>query len=110
MRHTRVIWTVLFGLVLTAVVCQGQASVTLSPTSLTFAGQLPLLAQPPRHNRTHGTTHATNLAADDCSLQFQGSARKAVKLRTKDSGKDYQKVSNGHATTAPAPLTPTCPP
>src|SRR5207245_4786907 len=40
MRHTRVIWTVLFGLVLTAVVCQGQASVTLLPTSLTFAGQL----------------------------------------------------------------------
>ena len=61
MRHTRVIWTVLFGLVLTAVVCQGQANVTLSPTSLTFGGQLPLLAQPPRHNRTHGTTHATNL-------------------------------------------------
>jgi len=92
MRHARVIWMVLFGLVLTAVVCQGQANVTLSPTSLTFGGQLPLLAQPPRHNRTHGTTHATNLAADDCSLQFQGSARKAVKLRTKDSGKDYKKV------------------
>ena len=108
MRHTRVIWTVLFGLVLTAVVCQGQASVTLSPTSLTFAGQLPLLAQPPRHNRTHGTTHATNLAADDCSLQFQGSARKAVKLRTKDSGKDYKKVSNGDAISVSDWLKMTC--
>ena len=108
MRHTRVIWTVLFGLVLTAVVCQGQASVTLSPTSLTFAGQLPLLAQPPSHNRTHGTTHATNLAADDCSLQFQGSARKAVKLRTKDSGKDYKKVSNGDAISVSDWLKMTC--
>src|SRR5437667_471945 len=108
MRHIRVIGTVLCGLVLTAVVCQGQASVTLSPTSLTFAGQLPLLAQPPRQNRTHGTTHATNLAADDCSLQFQGSARKAVKLRTKDSGKDYKKVSNGDAISASDWLKLTC--
>ena len=40
MRHARVSWMVLIGLVLTAVVSHGQASVTLSPTGLIFSGQL----------------------------------------------------------------------
>src|SRR5438094_9045336 len=81
-----------------------RASVTLVVSLLSIS----LLAQPPTHNRRHGTTHATNLAADDCSLQFQGSARKAVKLRTKDSGKDYKKVSNGDAISVSDWLKMTC--
>ena len=40
MRHARVIWSIFFSLVLTPVICHGQASVTLSPTSLIFSGQL----------------------------------------------------------------------
>src|SRR5438876_4859029 len=40
MRHARVIWAIFFSLVVTAVICHGQASVTLSPTSLIFSGQL----------------------------------------------------------------------
>src|SRR5436309_510378 len=40
MRHVRVIWSIFFSFVVTAVICHGQASVTLSPTSLTFGGQL----------------------------------------------------------------------
>src|SRR5213596_788764 len=81
-----------------------RASVTLVVSLLSIS----LLAQPPSHNRTHGTTHATNLVADDCSLQFQGSARKAVKLRTKVSGKDYKKVSNGDAISVSDWLKMTC--
>ena len=40
MRHARVIWSIFFSLVVTPVICHGQASVTLSPTSLIFSGQL----------------------------------------------------------------------
>ncbi len=40
MRHARVIWSIFFSLVVTAVICHGQASVTLSPPSLIFSGQL----------------------------------------------------------------------
>ena len=40
MRHVRVIWSIFFSFVVTAVICHAQASVTLSPTSLTFGGQL----------------------------------------------------------------------
>src|SRR5438552_2583158 len=46
-----------------------RASVSLVVSLLSIS----LLAQPPTHNRRHGTTHATSLTADDCSLQFQGS-------------------------------------
>jgi hypothetical protein len=40
MRHARVIWSIFFSLVVTPVICHGQAIVTLSPTSLIFSGQL----------------------------------------------------------------------
>jgi hypothetical protein len=40
MRHTWVMGSILFNLVVTGVMCHGQASVTLSPASLTFGGQL----------------------------------------------------------------------
>ena len=49
-----------------------RASVTLVVSLLS----IPLLAQPPRHNRTHGTTHVTNLAADDCSLHSKAAREK----------------------------------
>ncbi len=40
MRHARITWSIFFSLVVTPVICHGQASVTLSPTSLIFSGQL----------------------------------------------------------------------
>ena len=35
------------------------------------------------------------LSPDDCTLQFAGSARKAVKLRTQNDGSSYTKVNGG---------------
>src|SRR5438132_5752558 len=60
-------------------VCVGEDDIRASVSLVVSLLSISLLAQPPTHNRRHGTTHATSLTADDCSLQFQGSARKAVK-------------------------------
>jgi len=48
------------------------------------------------------------VAPDDCNLTFAGSARKAVKLRTKSSGANYTNVNNGNPITVAQWFTQTC--
>lgn len=53
-------------------------------------------ATPQGHKKSRtGKSTAANQAPDNCAVPFNGSARKAVKLRTVSAGSSYTQVSNG---------------
>jgi len=66
-------------------------------------------ATPQSHKRsTKRKTTASNQAADNCSVPFNGSARKAVKLRKASDGSSYTKVNSGNPIKVADWFTMTC--